>query len=84
MSPTWNYLFKTQSEMESESSIEWPGETGLDAVKRGVGKLGLGGRELATVFSASGSSDVATWIFKRPATEGEGLGWTGQPEVVAG
>jgi hypothetical protein len=84
MSLSWEYLFKTHTEMESESAIEWPGETGLDAVKRGVAKLGLDGWELATILYESGERDVPTWVFKRPAPESEGLGWTGQPEVVSG
>jgi hypothetical protein len=84
---TWEYLFRTHTEMASESAIEWPGETGLDVVKRGVSKLGLDGWELASVLPDPGTSGEATWIFKRPAGEGEsegGLGWTGQPEVSAG
>lgn len=85
MSPSWEYLFKAQADMESESAIEWPGETGLDAVKRGVAKLGLDGWELATVLGQSGET-APTWIFKRPAPDSErdGLGWTGQPDGASG
>jgi hypothetical protein len=83
MSVSWEYLFKTHAEMESESAIDWPGESGLEVVKRGVAKLGLDGWELATVLQASGE-DGATWIFKRHAAESEGLGWTGQSEVATG
>jgi hypothetical protein len=84
MSLSWEYLFKTHDEMENESAIEWPGETGLDAVKRGTAKLGLEGWELATVLHEPDGDGAPTWVFKRPATESEGLGWTGQTEATTG
>ena len=45
---------------EGESAIEWPGESGLDVVKRAVGKLGLDGWELVTLLPELAGTGSAT------------------------